>query len=626
MNRNEIEKMISLADDCYVEEIFTTKIYERKPRFAGWIAAAAAAAVAVGAAGFAMNYADGDKVVTELQDMIAESETDASASVAESAEDYLSYRINRADYFKNEPDDEAEFYYTLLDRYMDFTSDGPVYRFSAEYLDSVLLVDREDFLNIEGGLQCGENGDPLYADIRLFNGDTDDLPMAHLVFYKDGSHFDNFDKSRYTPELFGDTELYGFDFSENKDGSKLMACWEYGDANYMFTSRGLGFDKFIEVISPYVSSLRDGEDGLKYADHFTLGSFDLNSKGVIKAVSGFKGGSEMNRGSVFAGYVPDCTPFAGLHLVEDVQNYDEVSINGEAAYKRYCGLYIDPLSYDGRVNMKVYISLIYEWGEDPDSDLDTVDNSPVIPFEEITPEKLDEIRIDEDHRVKYRFVIPVNGFTITVNAACERRQLLEFVDEIKSPGENTEHITLAEANAETPFAGYVPQSPSVDGLELTMAVRETSDPPKLRIRYSGEEIKGYPQYTEYVHLYYSSGVIGYSSDLPTVSLEDITAEKLEEIKYFGDSKTTKHSFYAEAEDFHIRAEALCPSEKLMRFFEDMPNLKGAEHTVGDTVRYGDRTFNSSDLSEETLEWLDWYNSLSEEERLAVSYEPAELSD
>ncbi len=44
----------------------------------------------------------------------------------------------------------------------------------------------------------------------------------------------------------------------------------------------------------------------------------------------------------------------------------------------------------------------------------------------------------------------------------------------------------------------------------------------------------------------------------------------------------------------------------------------------EVVVYRGRAYNRADLSAETLEWLDWYRALPEEERLAVSYEPAEL--
>lgn len=642
MNKKEIEKMISLADDSYIEEMFTTKLYERKRHGAAWIAAAAAVAVAVGAAGIAINSANSDKIVADLQDIITETETDTSALENAVTARERSYRTNNKDYFKNKPDDEAEYYYGLLKRNLDFTSDGPVYRFSAEYLDSILRFERNDFPNIEGGLQCGESGVPIYAGIRLFDDDTENLPMVHMVFYSDSSHFAGFDKSLYTSEIFGDTELYGFDLSEEKDGSKLLACWRSGDTNYMFVSRGLGYDKFIEVIASYTEPNSKGV--------FTLDSFDLSSDGVMGSVSYAKGGTEMNRSSVFAGYVPDYTPFVGLHLIEDTQNYDEVTLNGEVIYRRYDLFYFEYGSYDG--SEKIYISLIYEWGEDPNSD--TVSIAPVIPFEEITPEKLDEIRIDEDYREKYHFVIPVNDFTITVIAACDREQLLEAVEAIRISGEAVEQLTLAEANANTPFTGYIPQSAYIESLSFVRAVRDTSKREELRVQYRGEE-NG--RETEYVHFYYCKDgtmpSVGYYGTPPEgwapekiieTPYDQISVQKLEEVKKFGSGDLTKHSFYLvinEAE-FYIRVEAVCSSEKLMKFFEDMPNYEVLQNsgeinsqTVSisteptdsddDTVMYDGRKYYRSMLSEETLKWLDWYNSLSEEERLAVSYEPQELS-
>lgn len=631
--------MISLADDSYIEEMFTTKLYERKRHGAAWIAAAAVVAVAVGAAGIAINSANSDKIVADLQDIITETETDTSVlENAVTVQDW-SYRTNNKDYFKNELDDEAEYYYGLLERYMDFTTDGPVYRFSAEYLDSILRFERNDFPNIEGGLQCGESGVPIYAGIRLYDDDTENLPMVHMVFYSDDSHFAGFDKSLYTSEIFGDTELYGFDLSEEKDGSKLLACWRSGDTNYMFVSRGLGYDKFMEIIGAYT----EGGEG-----DFTLDSFDLNN-GAIKAVSSYKWASEMNSSSVFAGYVPDGSPLAGLSLYGTPQdrNYEEVTLGGETVYRRYRHLLVDPESYEiGNGSEKIYISLIYEWGEEPNSD--TVSSAPVVPFEEITPEKLDEIRIDEDYREKYHFVIPVNDFTITVIAACDREQLLEAVEAIRISGEAVEQLTLAEANANTPFAGYIPQSAYIEGLSFVRAVKDTSKREELRVQYRGEE-NG--RETEYVHFYYvneprrltdSSG-----QSLPIVEFsEELSVQKLEEVKKLGSGDLTKHSFYLNVSDFHIRVEALCSSEKLMKFFEDMRLLQTPETELNtkmeklreeearreqetkklhETVTYNGREYYRSMLSEETLEWLEWYNSLPEEEQLAVSYEPEELS-
>lgn len=51
-----------------------------------------------------------------------------------------------------------------------------------------------------------------------------------------------------------------------------------------------------------------------------------------------------------------------------------------------------------------------------------------------------------------------------------------------------------------------------------------------------------------------------------------------------------------------------------------------EHREGEgsQVRFGDRWIDRDSLSQETLEWLDWYNGLSEIDQLAVSAIPADL--
>jgi len=44
----------------------------------------------------------------------------------------------------------------------------------------------------------------------------------------------------------------------------------------------------------------------------------------------------------------------------------------------------------------------------------------------------------------------------------------------------------------------------------------------------------------------------------------------------------------------------------------------------ETVSFHDMIFNKAYLSQETLEWLDWYNSLEETEQLAISFIPSDL--
>lgn len=57
----------------------------------------------------------------------------------------------------------------------------------------------------------------------------------------------------------------------------------------------------------------------------------------------------------------------------------------------------------------------------------------------------------------------------------------------------------------------------------------------------------------------------------------------------------------------------------------MLSLVGCSKTENDeTISFHDKTFNKADLSQETIEWLEWYNDLSKEEQLAISYIPSEV--
>lgn len=62
-----------------------------------------------------------------------------------------------------------------------------------------------------------------------------------------------------------------------------------------------------------------------------------------------------------------------------------------------------------------------------------------------------------------------------------------------------------------------------------------------------------------------------------------------------------------------------PSDPPLQWEEEGKNEETASQ-----VRFGDNWINAADLSEKTLEWLDWYNGLPEDEQLAVSAIPADL--
>lgn len=65
---------------------------------------------------------------------------------------------------------------------------------------------------------------------------------------------------------------------------------------------------------------------------------------------------------------------------------------------------------------------------------------------------------------------------------------------------------------------------------------------------------------------------------------------------------------------------------LMLFFTLlMSTVVFAADDVEKSVTYDGRTYNASELSKETLDWLEWYNALPDDLKEMVSHEPAELS-
>lgn len=56
----------------------------------------------------------------------------------------------------------------------------------------------------------------------------------------------------------------------------------------------------------------------------------------------------------------------------------------------------------------------------------------------------------------------------------------------------------------------------------------------------------------------------------------------------------------------------------------MPTMAADKET--DMVTYDGRGIKKDALSQETLDWLNWYEGLSEEEKEMVNYEPSELSE
>lgn len=108
---------------------------------------------------------------------------------------------------------------------------------------------------------------------------------------------------------------------------------------------------------------------------------------------------------------------------------------------------------------------------------------------------------------------------------------------------------------------------------------------------------------------YAYSIRFYNENYDELEMIYITEENGHQISYDG-------YFYLVEADLNINVDYL---EELL---VDAPPAE--PEVPEETISFHDKTFNKSDLSEETIEWLEKYNSLSEEEQLAISGIPADL--
>lgn len=86
--------------------------------------------------------------------------------------------------------------------------------------------------------------------------------------------------------------------------------------------------------------------------------------------------------------------------------------------------------------------------------------------------------------------------------------------------------------------------------------------------------------------------------------------------------------------FQIGVSVQNPTDKDMEVFVCVKGVevriasKQSEDLSGDSsqIQYNNNWYDKKDLSEETIKWLNWYNSLSAEQQLAISYIPQELDE
>ena len=100
--------------------------------------------------------------------------------------------------------------------------------------------------------------------------------------------------------------------------------------------------------------------------------------------------------------------------------------------------------------------------------------------------------------------------------------------------------------------------------------------------------------------------------------------ELNTIIYRETTRGTNNQIYIDGGDYVVRYSCIVSMKNNSDFLRMVNSAAYFQEKGRSLVWFGDKLIKTGDLSETTLQWLDWYNSLSEEEQLAISAIPADL--
>lgn len=505
-----------------------------------------------------------------------------------------------------------------LDKYNNYN------KYDEDYARGILnkSFDTSRFPNILADICLDENGRQVNGDISLVDSyDTmTDAPFCSIRFSMDGEQF-NYYEMKNPKELCG-VQVYGAEEVRWDDTyNALYLDFVNGGIAYSLYFYRMDYKDAIGIAAGIIGSGLSADDFDPSQAEFSAFTEKIGADRL----------RELNEKSVFAGYIPTADSIGDMKLFSGDGYGSYVTEKQRDMFKYRLFLHYRP-----EKNKKGgLIELNYLSGHD--------ENSDAVPIEELSKEYLEEYgknSINPDSTL-YKFDIEIGGFYIQVYAVCspdELWQCLCLIEPKLAGGENTDgtELTPAEANQKGDFAGHIPQSVSIDGLTAGKTVKyypvslgdniggglkSNSYGFGMEYGYSGENGAITIKLMDYTYQTYGSEWQDICMCESQLSPEFL-AENFEQPSEREGNRTYKFriDFYSGC---HAEITADCAPETLWKCLGEMSVY--AKEDDGKTVYYCGRAFNKSDLSEETLVWLEMYNSMDGIRQATVSYLPSELN-
>ena len=399
MNKDDLERMISLTDDRYINELFSDRIsMSRRNHFLKFACCAASLiAVIVGINALVDNsgidITDLNQIRTEIT--LTESAMPYSGINGEDDTDYSKYF--KSGYFTN-------------DEYYDFSEiGGRTYDFPIPYIQEIVpfadLFD-EGFGNFRAA--CDKDGNAVkiygsYCDLSGYHRVTVNMSSSERIVSN---------ISGKAVERFG-ADIYGCEYGDDLNNGLALYFYTEGTAYYLTYSLDFDYKQAIEVMDSIILS------------GFSIEDFDL-SQGIK---SNFNGGrisfAEAKEIEAFKGFLPQTET---VDFGNGTENYLNLSYSyiyqGDTLVKQMLDIhYQEPIP--NIENFTEYESVQYI-DLDYRSDKSTM-FPDAIPIGELTREKVDDLKSYRQNIIGiysgYYFQIEFDNFYIDVSTNCSLETL-----------------------------------------------------------------------------------------------------------------------------------------------------------------------------------------------------------
>lgn len=413
MTKRDIERMVSLADDQYIDELFEQKIRGRKRYPAVWLGTAAAAALALFAGG--MLSGDDSGTLDGLQSITVETTTlSAVAPVGDVLPEAVSKENIPVDYDENF--DYSVYFsrddFEQVNEDCDFTDD--YFDFDETYLESIIPFDVSEFPNVYGSVCVDENNVPLNVRLDFVDSYGEKVDSKYMNVVVNSKCFWFTFKGLEPVQRMG-VDIYGCDLTDRSEKKTLGAYFVLDGKYYTLYMVNMTYEEAIGVIDRLILS------------GFSAESFDLSKGTEYRTESRAVTLAEANEIEPFAGYVPQLDSIGDMEFSERSE-YTASFEGGEMKYHEVLIEYCHMENYEIKRNIAAY----YRKYNVEQEEYNEEHAMPVVSLDELTRDKLDELarfKIDGDTSF-YRFYISIEDFEILVVASCSPDELWTYISEI----------------------------------------------------------------------------------------------------------------------------------------------------------------------------------------------------